>query len=545
MRQSAAADHVTGQRADRRALAEIVDLVGEGMYDAASVLAWELQRTSPGDPNVWLLLARIDHLRERYAAAIYAARMATRLDPSSADAWIVLAETAVRRERWWTEGLDAALQATALTPDDAEPWTVLARLQLATGQRYDAAVSAERAVRIDDDHRGAHVVLGQIALESGEWRHAAAAFRRALELDGDDPDARAGLATALEAQDIDPADELARYGTPVVLRGRGRNRTASGRLRRLRSHPLVADSRRPLIWVAACLVAGLLIGAVVPALGPLRGLVSAVAVVLMWFAVRPLRTRNAEGVDVAAADAARDEVVAAAADGAGDEVADVGDGGSATPATMVDRSSSTVARERHDPVARSAGLAEGEWGPAETSAQREHSDEHVGSPDDAVAVESDVALEVRATGEAATTDVPADDADADPAPAADAPAADDAPAVADGDPGHIDAEPEREVVDLPHDPDALIELSRDRLAASDLEVAHAAASRLEAIAPGTVEAHRALGAVALAEHDYDQAREHYSKVLELEPLDQEAHERLALIGEQRPRGRMRRLLGWR
>ena len=102
-----------------------------------------------------------------------------------------------------------------------------------------------------------------------------------------------------------------------------------------------------------------------------------------------------------------------------------------------------------------------------------------------------------------------------------------------------------ETFELPHDPDALIELSRERLAASDLEVAHAAASRLDAVAPGTVEAHRALGAVALAEHDYDQAREHYRKILELEPLDQEAHERLAMIGEQRPRGRMRRLMGWR
>lgn len=614
MRRSAAADHVTGQRADRRVLAEVVDLVDDGVYDAASVLAWEVQRTSPGDPNVWLLLARIDHLRERYAAAIYAARMATRLDPSSADAWIVLAQTAVRRERWWTEGLDAALQATALTPDDPEPWTALARLQLAAGERYDAAVAAERAVRLDAGHRGAHVVLGQIALETGEWRHAAAAFRRALELDGDDHDARAGLAAALEAQDIDPADELARYGPPVVLRGRRRgSRAAGGRLGGRISHPWVVDNRRLLIGVGACLVAGLLLGVLIPALGALRGLVGAVAVLLMWYAVRPLRTTGAAEVDVPAADAARDEVIeAAASDSARDDPT------AGSPPTLTDGAwgPAQVSSGRGDEEGRgdedevaaarmSSGRAdEGEVPTGTDDAVPENAVPAEPGADAAAATVDDVgdgapvedepaaAPAALATEDVAGADITADDADVDPSVAADT--TDDEPAPADGDaaPAHSvaapdledaargpddaapvpydppgedteraegglaepvdaavppveEAEAEREVVDLPHDPDALIELSRERLAASDIEAAHAAASRLEAVAPGTVEAHRALGAVALAEHDYDQAREHYGKVLELEPLDQEAHERLAIIGEQRPRGRMRRLMGWR
>jgi tetratricopeptide (TPR) repeat protein len=93
--------------------------------------------------------------------------------------------------------------------------------------------------------------------------------------------------------------------------------------------------------------------------------------------------------------------------------------------------------------------------------------------------------------------------------------------------------------DMPDDPEELAELSRSRLAASDIELAHAAASHLEAVAPGTLEAHRALGAVALAEQDHEQAQFHYRSVLELEPLDQEAHERLALvsasIGRSTPR----------
>lgn len=571
MRQGAAADHVAGQRADRRALAEVVDLVDDGVYDAASVLAWEIQRSSPGDPSIWLLLARIDLLRERHAAAIYAARMATRLDPSSADAWIVLAQTAVRRERWWTEGVDAALQATALAPDDPEPWTALARLQLAAGERYDAAVSAERAVRTDEDHRGAHVVLGEIALDTGEWRHAAAAFRRALELDGEDHDARVGLATALEAQDIDPADELARYGAPVVLRRRGAGVLARGaRIGGAVSHPLVADNRRLLLGVGACLLAGLVIGALIPTLGALRGLVGAIAVLLMWFAVGPLRTRRVDEVDVAAADAARDEVIeaTAAASGAAEPEPD-----EAPAAAVAERTHTT--RATSDPAGAAGGLSEGEWGPAETPSAP---DDEV---DDAADVDDDAPTPAAAGADAedapdAPTDERAadrgvlepsaevmdhrdeavdDDAAEEPSGGIDGPAdtaADDDtdaprpatdPAVAAEPDARTDAGPE--VVELPHDPDALIELSRERLAASDLEAAHAAASRLEAVAPGTVEAHRALGAVALAEHDYDQARAHYAKILELEPLDQEAHERLAMIGEERPRGRLRRFRGWR
>jgi hypothetical protein len=44
MRKVVTPEHAAGQRADRRALSEINDLIDDGVYDAASVLAWELQR---------------------------------------------------------------------------------------------------------------------------------------------------------------------------------------------------------------------------------------------------------------------------------------------------------------------------------------------------------------------------------------------------------------------------------------------------------------------------------------------------------------------
>lgn len=494
-------EHAAGQRADRRALAEINDLIDDGVYDAASVLAWDVQRASPGDPAVWLLLARIDYLRERFAAAMYAARMATRLDPASADAWLALAMTAVTRPRWQTEGLDAALQATALAPADPRSWTVLSQLQLAGGAAYEAAVAAEQAIRVDPSDRGGHLMLGETALEVGELAHAEAAFRRVLELDNDDPDGRMGLAETLEAQGIDPTAELARYGDPVVLNRRrppmaDRVRSRAGALATLRS----ASARRvAVLVVGGSLLLGLLLGLVVPGLGLVRGLVGGIALALMWIAVRPLRT-------AAQQDDVEPRVDDTAADGA--------------PAINAREADHDDEEEREAAAGRTAAAVLGD-----ASLARELAvdvDAHDAAQRAQPAPDPPIPQPVRAVDDTSVT------------------ASEEASAGRRDDPTSSETTDDEDAAfDLPDDPEELAELSRARLAASDLELAHAAASRLEAVAPGALETHRALGAVALAEQDYEQARFHYRSVLELEPLDQEAHERLALvsssIGRSAPR----------
>jgi cytochrome c-type biogenesis protein CcmH/NrfG len=487
-------EHAAGQRADRRALAEINDLIDDGVYDAASVLAWEVQRASPGDPAVWLLLARIDYLRERFAAAMYAARMATRLDPASSDAWLALAMTGVTRPRWQTEGLDAALQATALAPADPRSWTVLSQLQLAGGATYEAAVAAEQAVRVDPSDRGGHLMLGETALEVGELAHAEAAFRRVLELDSDDPDGRMGLAETLEAQGIDPTAELTRYGAPVFLHHR-RSRL-SDRVQGLTAAvaPARAGSDRSLavIVVGGSLLLGLFLGLAVPGLGVVRGLVGAVALALMWIAVRPLRTAGPDGAPTRP----------------------VGDTADDSAPTVDSRDADDTDGDEDEVDAARVEAAAGRTAAAvlgDASLARE------------LAVDVEAHDAAQRAGTVPGPPVP-DREDATASASAEAPVAED-----------DEATPPESTVDdvaafqLPDDPDELAELSRARLAASDLELAHAAASRLEAVAPGTLEAHRALGAVALAEQDYEQARLHYRSVLDLEPLDQEAHERLALV----------------
>ncbi|HEX6256802.1 MAG TPA: tetratricopeptide repeat protein [Euzebyales bacterium] len=456
-------EHASGRRADRRALVEIDDLIDDGIYDAASVLAWEVQRIAPGDPAVWLLLARIDYLRERFAAAMYAARMATRLDPSSSEAWLALAMTAVTRARWRTEGLDAALQATALAPSDPRGWTVLSQLHLAGGAVYDAAVAAEQAIRVDPNDRGGHLMLGETALDAGELAHAEAAFRRVLELDSEDPDALEALAEVLDAREVHEVDPSPRDDAPDTGRETAAPADAGHVPTDAATRSELVGRRIAALAVAGSVVVGLLAGLAIPGLGVVRGLIGGIAVALMWIAVGPVR------------DPRRDRPVSVAQD--------------------VD--------DAPEPSGR-------RWRPARSLTRELASGQETADPG--------------AGRSAASGGARGEDAEV-PAPTGT---------------GSALAVPGSAAEQLPDSREELIELSREGLAESDVELAHAAASRLDAVAPDSAEAHRALGAVALAEQDYEQAALHYRRLLELEPGDREATERLEVIGDT-PERRVSRL----
>jgi tetratricopeptide (TPR) repeat protein len=607
-------EHSSSQPADRRALAEINDLIDDGVYEAASVLAWDVQRRTPGDPEVWLLLTRIDYLRERYAAAMYAARMATRLDPSSAAAWLWLARTGATRARWRTEALDAALQATALGPSDPQTWTVLAQLHLARDARYEAAIAAERAVRVGPTDVVAVRTLGEIALRAEEWGHAAAAYRKALELDADDEPARVGLAEALRAQGIDPAEELSRYGT--VPRRRG---GTSGRVRRTATRvardsldlsdpgPLRAHRRGLLGALVACLALGAAIGVAVPGLGVIRGLVGAMAVALMWVAIWPVQhrrpvpvTARAVAGDAAGARSrtrparapsstsrwARARSSTSRSDGAASpretitstprEQRTAAASGAQAPSRRAPAKRRREAEEKPEPqrgttpapawdgrpAVAATGTEPAGAGPAgaEPAVAESAAAPSVGPPSPAPAARArtmraraDRARLGRMTGapgargavsSAPTTDEGDAGSDQPPGPAAAngtgggaasgarPPAGDGAPPPAGGD---RPDETAQATDDLPSDPAELVALSSTKLAEFDLPAARTAAERLAELAPDSLESHRALAAVSLAEQDYVQAELHYAKVLDIEPLDQEAHEHLAMARKGRHR----------
>ena len=636
-------EHSPSQPADRRALAEINDLIDGGVYEAASVMAWDVQRDTPDDPAIWLILTRIDYLRERYAAAMYAARMATRLDPSSVEAWLWLARTGATRARWRTEALDAALQATALGPDDPRTWTVLAELHLASDARYEAAIAAERAVRVGPTDVAAHRTLGAIALQASEWQHATAAFRRTLELDADDDQARAGLAEALRAQDIDPAEEQSRSGAVYVDRrgvadrvGRVARRLAKDNLDLSDPGPLQARRRGLVIGVAVCVALGALGGLAMPWLGPVRGFVAAAALALMWVAIWPMRrTRpvpaTSQGVrsDTSVVRTGPPDRLgktgARQAAPEGETVTSTNDAQRTAPAVQaprsdhprrsapvrppdVERSAELEKRARRSKTDRPAEAAtEDQPAAAETHEEQEGAraagtatpraramraradrtrfgrmiraperrdtatskppaTSEEDRPEQATTQSADSAKRTadqvnEQSRDAAMTPVeqppeagerkPDRRSKADDPPASTGTRAIDKSADAAERPAEVGTQATNEPTDqdvgdaLPSDPAELVALSASMLAEYNLETARAAAERLAEVAPDSLEAHRVLGAVSLAEQDYAQAEVHYGHVLEIEPLDQEAHERLAVAkkgrrGEERPWRRRRR-----
>jgi tetratricopeptide (TPR) repeat protein len=549
MRNVESREHSQGQRADRNALAEITDLVDKGAYDTAGVVAWDVQRNTPGDPAIWLLLTRIDYLRERYAAAMYAARMATRLDPASAHAWLWLARTGATRSRWRTEGLDAALQATALAPGDPQTWTALAQLHLARDACYEAAIAAERAVRVGPDDADAHRTLGLIALRAEEWRHAVPAFRRVLELDADDAEARTGLLEAFQALGIDPSDELEPYG-PVVRRSPGLGnrlrRAARGSVTLTDSGPLPSQWRRLLIGVMACVTLGALLGLAAPGLGVVRGLAGAGALALMWVAIWPLGRRSRQAAPTSRATPSPPARAATRDARAATPERPVAAERPAAPRPPVPR---RPAAEQHAPPERAEpppeparrAVAKPPPRPAEPPASKQEAPQKA-PPERPRRLKRPPQDQPQA---------PPDEPQAPEVPEA-APVKPETPQPSGDDPRHLEpsltraatrgtaqengAEPATAASDdMPDDPAELVALSQTRLAEFDLEAARAAATRLAAVAPGSLEAHRALAAVSLAEQDYPQAELHYGKVLEIEPLDQEAIERLAMAKKGRRR----------
>jgi tetratricopeptide (TPR) repeat protein len=573
---------------------------------------------------------------------MYAARMATRLDPSSAAAWLWLARTGATRARWRTEALDAALQATALGPSDPKTWTVLAQLHLARDARYEAAIAAERAVRVGPTDVVAVRTLGEIALRAEEWGHAAAAYRKALELDADDEPARVGLAEALRAQGIDPAEELSHYGTVPKRRGGARGRVRRTATRVARDNldlsdpgPLRAHRRGLLGALVACLALGAAIGVAVPGLGVIRGLVGAMAIVLMWVAIWPVQhrrpvpatARGGQGdpatprparASSPASRPARARSSASRSDGAASPRETISStpreqrtaaSGAQAPPRRAPAKRRREAEEKPEPQRRSTPAPAWDGRPAVAAAGTEPADAEpaddapagagparaepagagatgtgsagaepaaaesaaapsVGPPSPAPAARArimraraDRARLGRMTGapgargtvsSAPVTDEGDAGGDQPPAPAAAngtgggsasgarppaddgaRPPADDGARPADG--GDRPDETAQATDDLPSDPAELVALSSARLAEFDLPAARAAAERLAELTPDSLESHRALAAVSLAEQDYVQAELHYGKVLDIEPLDQDAHEHLAMARKGRHR----------
>lgn len=200
------------------------------------------------DVNALLALARTRLQRGQTAEADRLARRALLFDPDSAAAHVVVAEAATARRDHaaaavsYERALRLQPDATRLHRPLAVAYRSLGKQDLAErhlAQRGDGWVAVadpllEQVVALRRG-RQADLEAGQTAALEGNFQAAASAFRRAVAADPDDALAHANLGSALselgdaegaireyrEALRLKPDDSLSHFNLGVVLAGRG------------------------------------------------------------------------------------------------------------------------------------------------------------------------------------------------------------------------------------------------------------------------------------------------------------------------------------
>jgi tetratricopeptide (TPR) repeat protein len=148
------------------------------------------------------------------------------------------------REGRWTEALEEFTKMVEADPTNAVSRNVLATALLATGNRDQARLHYQEALRLDPSHAGANLQLGIFLVEDRQESDAIAHFRRAVEFDPGSNVAYLNLAAALlrtgeagesaevygDLLELDPSNAPARLGRAFALIRAGRHAEARTRL---------------------------------------------------------------------------------------------------------------------------------------------------------------------------------------------------------------------------------------------------------------------------------------------------------------------------
>ncbi len=187
---SVAADDETAASPRRAAAALAAGRAAEARDACTALLA-----DHPDNSRALSLLAIIELAQNNPHSATELARRAWDAAPRTAAAGLALSYA--RQAAFDVGGARAILTETAAaTPDNPLVLARLAELQLATGARDDAVVTAHQAVRLAPEHGLARVVLGFAHLARVEIEQAEQTFNEAISRDQLLPLARLGLGLA-------------------------------------------------------------------------------------------------------------------------------------------------------------------------------------------------------------------------------------------------------------------------------------------------------------------------------------------------------------
>jgi Flp pilus assembly protein TadD len=173
--------------------ARAVELCAEGHFAEASDLLRPLAEREPSDPEIWLLLARVELAAERYERALEAAEHTHDIAPSRVSADGIAAAALLRLGRTG-EALRRARRAVDTDPRDFSAVVLLARVLSVSGSHEEARAVAAHAVDLAPREKDAYLTAGIVAAAAGERDAARASFGEVLALDPSDGAAQHELA---------------------------------------------------------------------------------------------------------------------------------------------------------------------------------------------------------------------------------------------------------------------------------------------------------------------------------------------------------------
>lgn len=204
-------------------------LIASGDLHAAAARLDEAAQSTPGDPRIYLMAARMATAAHRHGPALDYVRHAAALSPYWEVPQVELALLLVAQNQP-AAAQDAARRAVALAPNSLE---VLVRVIDVAHRTLNPQLALEwlaRADRLDPGNRSLQTLMAQDLMQLGACDRAVDIYTRLLETDATDTTARLGRAKAALAMDDralarqdcahltahDPANETYRFWHQVA-----------------------------------------------------------------------------------------------------------------------------------------------------------------------------------------------------------------------------------------------------------------------------------------------------------------------------------------
>jgi tetratricopeptide (TPR) repeat protein len=172
---------------DPRRLSDRVQrLLTERNFAEAEPIIQLLVREQPQFSEGWLLLGRMQLLRQEPGPAEQSIRRHLALEPQSVQGWFQLGLVLLSQERY-AEAVTPFEQATRLKPDHGPAFYNLGLALIKSGRKGDAMRAFREAIRHNPERIDSYLMLADLHLQLGQKLEAAELIRRAEAMNSGDP----------------------------------------------------------------------------------------------------------------------------------------------------------------------------------------------------------------------------------------------------------------------------------------------------------------------------------------------------------------------